>query len=356
MIEKIHNYIRYYRAYIKSNISFAFFALAKFAIKNLRIRKTKDQDGRALLIDLSLIGDNVMAFPLVDNLLCNKDKISYVDVLCFNIGKEIFKNCKNVNKILILRRKTKIKNKVLYQLVRPLLKLLYCLYIIKFAYSNLINRYNVVVVPKWHEDGEMSAELAFLTDAKFRIGFSENVYQEKSIDNMGRDRFFSNTFLCKAECHESDKFLNLLEQAGFKIYNTNIVLSYKKIQNYKGISLEQPYAVLAMDTTSEDKEWAVENFAEVAKWLNAKGLMPILLGTKVEYAEQFKKLMGDISFISLVGKTSISDTFDIIGNSSMYIGGDTGLSHIAGAVGARGIVLFSTYKNTPPMHYARLCE
>lgn len=351
-INKVYGHLRHCRENIKSNLLFLTLKIIKWGM--LLEKKQVAGDKSVLVIDLSLIGDSVMATPVIKNLKYNKDIVSTVDVLCFDIGKEIFLKCEGINNILILKRKKKSKNKVINQLMRSFWKIKYYLYVINFAYHNLLNKYSAIIVPKWNEDGEVSAELAFLSNAPIRIGFSEKVYEEKSIGNIGRDRYFTKIFLCKADCHESDKFLNLLEQAGYKIYDEKISLPYNKINEYKGISLEQPYAVLALDTTALDKEWSIENFVMIGKWLVKNNIMPVLLGTKVEYAEKFKVMMRDLPYKSLVGKTSIADTFDIIGSCTVYIGCDTGLSHIAGAVGAKGVVLFSTYKDTPPMYSARL--
>lgn len=353
-INKIHNCVRYYRENIKSNLLFMTLRIVKWL---MLFAKGKNSNGkRVLVIDLSLIGDNVMVTLVIKNLLLNKSKVDAIDVLCFERGKDIFERCEGISNILTLKRRKRSYNKMINQLMRSFWKLSYYFYIIYFTYYYLLNKYSTVIVPKWNEDGEVSGELAYLTNAPNRIGFSEKVYEEKAIGNIGRDKYFSKTFLCKAECHESEKFLNLLEQAEYKIYERNILLPYNKIKSYKGFSLEQSYAVLALDTTALDKEWSIENFAVIARWLALNNVIPILLGTKIEYAEKFKALMMDLPYKSFVGETSISDTFDIIGNCSLYIGCDTGLSHIAGAVGAKGVVLFSVYKDTPPRCTPLACE
>lgn len=220
--------------------------------------------------------------------------------------------------------------------------------VVLFAYEYLVNNYKMVFVPRWDIDFELSADLVKLSRAPIRIGFSEKVTEDKKYHNMLRDKYFSSVFFCRADCLESEKYLNLLEQMKLTVYDRDVKLPYKNIKEYRGVRLDKPYAALAIDTSSEYKDWNIANYVIVANWLYTQGITTVLLGTNSFYNEKFKLYANGLQYVSLVGETSVRDTFDIIGSSCLYIGGDTGLSHIAGAVGAKGIVVNGWDRNGDP--------
>ncbi len=340
----MHTSIRLFRKkVIASIVYYLFYSILLF----MRIykRHSKPVKNTVLVIDLELIGDAVMVTPMIRNLLLNRDKVSSLDMLCLNNQREIYETCIGIRNIFCISgRAQSLKGA---KIMRPLRKIMYSSYIIQYVFRNLYSNYSTVIVPRWDTDKESSEIVALLTDADERIAYSEKVSKFKAMHNTGRDRYFTKTFLCNAECHESDKFLKLIEQAGYYVYDTSISLPYEKLESFQGVHLLRPYAVLALDTSKEDREWDVENFVEVGNWLVEHKLRIILLGTKKTYADKFVALLGRRFCTSLVGRTTIADAIDIIGGSSIYLGGNTGLSHIAGAVSARGVVLFSIYDDEP---------
>lgn len=310
-----------------------------------RILKKERNECRVLVIDFFAIGDAVTITPFIRNLKLNLSDRK-IDVISSKLSKDVYLACEYVDEVLVFNEKMNRENK--NPIIRPLNKIKYYFKMLRFCYNELFGKYDLAFVPRWDCDDERSADLMKLSGAVTRIGFSEKVTKLKVEANVGRDKYFTSTYSCRADCLESDKYLTLLEQAGYKIYDRSVKLPFRYLNSFKGIDLSMPYAVLALDTGNKERDWDTINFVKISEYLVYKNIKPILLGVNSVYDVKFKNAGG--KGVSLIGRTSVSDTFDIIGNCKIYIGGDTGLSHIAGAVGACGIVINGRPRGGDPCH------
>jgi len=85
------------------------------------------------------------------------------------------------------------------------------------------------------------------------------------------------------------------------------------------------------------KRWALEGFIRVGRWWqqHGKGKVLILLGPAEEGEAEGWRHIGEVeNALSLLQVAALLSRVDV------YLGNDSGVSHLAGAVGARGIVLF----------------
>ncbi len=100
------------------------------------------------------------------------------------------------------------------------------------------------------------------------------------------------------------------------------------------------------------KRWPPEYFAELAKKLVSQGKQVWLLGSAKDQAvcDEIKSLAGD-GVLSLAGKTSLEDVVDLIAMTERVVTNDSGLMHIAAAVGAKIVAIYgsSTPDYTPPL-------
>lgn len=95
--------------------------------------------------------------------------------------------------------------------------------------------------------------------------------------------------------------------------------------------------VLHPGSGGRKKRWASAGFSQVAHWWasrrNAKVL--ILLGPAEEQEAEGWRLVGQVE-----SALSVWQAAALLSRADMYVGNDSGVSHLAGAVGARGVVLF----------------
>jgi heptosyltransferase-2 len=104
------------------------------------------------------------------------------------------------------------------------------------------------------------------------------------------------------------------------------------------------------------KKWPPEYFAEVARVYIEKGWNIVCLGSPNDQEtgdkiESFHDLSKEKKFYNLIGKTSLNDAIDILGLCDRVVSNDSGLMHIAAAVGTPLVALYgpSSPAYTPPL-------
>ena len=100
------------------------------------------------------------------------------------------------------------------------------------------------------------------------------------------------------------------------------------------------------------KRWPAEYFAEVASKLKARGHTPIILGAQSDVPTGLSiEQLSNGAAINLCGKTSLDDAINLIAGARAVITNDSGLMHVAAALGKPQLALFgsSSPEHTPPL-------
>jgi heptosyltransferase I len=102
---------------------------------------------------------------------------------------------------------------------------------------------------------------------------------------------------------------------------------------------ESPYAVFLHGAAWESKLWAEERWTDLGKFVRKKGIRVLLpWGTEQERARAERiaeKIGGDI-----VDRLGISELARLLAKARFVVGLDTGLTHIAIAIGTRTVTLY----------------
>ncbi|HDM77342.1 MAG TPA: glycosyltransferase, partial [Deltaproteobacteria bacterium] len=109
----------------------------------------------------------------------------------------------------------------------------------------------------------------------------------------------------------------------------------------------KPVALLS-DTTFNSPEWQRKRwpyYRELAKALIEKGYQVGLIGG-LDEANNFRQDDWPKGIINLMGKYSIPQTAYLISKADIFIGNDSGPSHIAGAVGTKAFIIFGATRET----------
>ena len=104
------------------------------------------------------------------------------------------------------------------------------------------------------------------------------------------------------------------------------------------IDLGKPYVVINPNTSSHAKNWPMENYLSLTKKLEKQSGFSIIV---INAPDDFFVSQGDISLqLHLFPKSPLPQTIELIQYASTYVGGDTGLTHIAAMTGTPFVALY----------------
>lgn len=90
-----------------------------------------------------------------------------------------------------------------------------------------------------------------------------------------------------------------------------------------------------------NKQWPAEGFAAVADALSEAGCRIVLIGgqNEIATAREMRRLCR-APVVDLTGATDIRETMGALSHLSLFVGNDTGINHIAAALGVPTVALF----------------
>lgn len=102
------------------------------------------------------------------------------------------------------------------------------------------------------------------------------------------------------------------------------------------------YVCVHPGASVRDRCWSPEKFAVVADALAARGFQVVLTGTAAE--ADLTKYVGEVMQarpIDLAGRTSVGAIAALLSTARLLVCNDTGVSHLAAALGVESVVIFS---------------
>jgi len=180
---------------------------------------------------------------------------------------------------------------------------------------------------------------AFFSGVKCRISYG--------ITGLGF--LLTDQVLYKELSHEIDRDMALLGPLGVKCEHAQVrayfsrenILEAENIRKEEGI--DRPYAVLHMFAGRKEKNWTPEGFVGVIDFLAAeKKLLTVIIGSETDHL-YIKDVTEKISHkaINLSGKVSLGALGPFLEKATLFIGLDSGPSHMAAATGTPCVILFS---------------
>jgi heptosyltransferase-3 len=105
----------------------------------------------------------------------------------------------------------------------------------------------------------------------------------------------------------------------------------------------RPFAVLHAYPRFNYKMWHVAGWAEVARWLDARGMRIVLSGgndgRELAYIDEVARSM-PAGTTSTAGKLTLEASASLVSRARIYVGPDTAMTHIAAALGVPTIALY----------------
>jgi heptosyltransferase-1 len=101
-------------------------------------------------------------------------------------------------------------------------------------------------------------------------------------------------------------------------------------------------AFLLHGTSREDKKWPVEDWIETARLLDERGFKPVTTWSNQPEKMVAEAVARSVPSTIVVPRSPLSEIAAIVGRSTLVIGADTGLTHLASAFGLPTIAVFLT--------------
>jgi ADP-heptose:LPS heptosyltransferase len=216
--------------------------------------------------------------------------------------------------------------------------LLYRIQIIKRIKREGINK----IINFTPERGWINDELTLVTKAKEKFAINNNTrYLMTWISNYNSKIYTG--FISSSSINQYENLKNFLLKEKIEIMNNYYDSKNREEENYICIA---PYSVGTAET------WGLEKYSQLIKKL-ALEIKIILLGDFSEYVT-LKRKYGSISNVNISQNYNLSEITCIIKNSKLFIGNDSGLTHIAHNLGVDTIAIigggcygiFFPYKNS----------
>ncbi len=220
------------------------------------------------------------------------------------------------------------------------------------------HHFELAVVPRWDTQLFREAFLAYLSGAKWRVGFSEAgntlPHREGSFEPLY-------THLAPSDgCrHEAQRSLDLLAWIGGNIAEKRSGIWIDDADRDTAARMlpdtgtdAAVHVAMMPGSSSPGRRWAIERFAEIADWMTSElGWKVVLIGAASE-----AELGGIIEnccpqgVVNLIGRTNLRQAIAAIGRCNLYVGNDTGPMHMASALGVPVVEISCHPASGSPLH------
>ena len=152
--------------------------------------------------------------------------------------------------------------------------------------------------------------------------------------------------------YEVAKWTRLLQESGIPVETLNLHINPPRISIQ---DIAKNAVIIHPGAGNITRYWPVDRWAKIAEWEVEKGNKIILTGSSQErkIAIKVAELAGLSSKIVFAGQTNILQLLAICGHAKRILSPDTGIAHIAVALGIPSITIFGPMPPSrwgPPLH------
>lgn len=278
-----------------------------------------------LVVRLRSIGDTVLATPSL-HALRRFLPAARIDVLLEDWVAPLLDGSDDVDRVLTVRRKSQSSR-------------------LRVARGLRAEGYDVAY--NLH-GGSTAALLMRASGARHRVGYADYAYAAlhnhaapPSAELWGREK-----------THSAEQQLALLGWTGvpvtdrpasrLAVTSASADAVARRLEEEAHISSGQPFALIHPAAAFDTKTWAASNFARIVEHLAARGLPSVAVAAPGE-----GKVIDEVrahARAPLAGFTDLSlpELTALAARSSIFVGNDSGVAHIAAAVGAPQVVVFGS--------------
>ena len=273
---------------------------------------------RVLVVRLRSIGDTVLATP---SLIAFRRLLpdAQIDVLLEDWVAPLLENSDLVSNVIVVPRNGLERLKTAWRLRQ--------------------NDYDVVI--NLH-GGTTSTLLTRATGARHRVGYAHYQYSFLYNHRLSSSADYWN----KKITHSAEQQLALLGSIGIPVEDspkTRLAVSPESESSLaKKYSPKGPYALIHPTSLFHTKQWPVENFALVAEFLNGRQIATVAIASRAERKTLDELLLATQVPVSVFDDLALPEITALASNAAIFVGNDSGIAHVAAAVGTPTVVIFGS--------------
>lgn len=269
--------------------------------------KERKSPERILIVSTTALGDTLWSTPAIESLKKSFPK-SFLAVLTSPIGYEVLKTNPWIDQLFLFKK--------------PFLKSFFSLW-------RSLRKKNFDTIILFHASQRLVFPLLSLLGADRIIGTAGI--------NKGLDDLFTNLLTPKYQ-HEILRRLELIQSLGAIIHTER--LSFIPEPSTPSLPLER-LIILHPGAKDRFKQWPVEHFAAVGRYLSEKYGYTILISGNLEENEIMKKLSSQIPGSQCMPPSSLHVFAKILQKSHLLVTNDSGPLHMAAALNCKAIAIFA---------------
>jgi heptosyltransferase-3 len=279
---------------------------------------------RVLVVRLRSIGDTVLTTPSLFALKRFLPQVR-VDILLEDWVAPVLQGFPFVDQIITLKRGSATSR-------------------VRTASQIRGNKYDVVY--NLH-GGTTATLLTRATGARHRVGYSS--YQYARLHNHLAPS--SSSLWSRDKTHSVEQQLAVLGWTGVPVTDrppTQLAITKQAAESIAarlrqaGLDITTPFAVIHPTAAFDTKQWAIDKFARVAENLSARRLPAVVITAPAE-ARVAEKLRQDSKIpVTTLTNLSLPEVTALTSQARLFVGNDSGIAHIAAAVGAPCVIIFGS--------------
>lgn len=194
--------------------------------------------------------------------------------------------------------------------------------------------------------GTTSTFFTRFTGARHRVGYSNYQYSSLYTDLLSS----SSDFWREEKTHSAEQQLALLGFVGVPVSDrprSSLTVDPEALQQIDdllqtcGIG-DEKFALIHPSTAFATKQWAPENYARITEYFAACGIKRVAVATKAEIETLEKVVESSRVPIVAFDDLSLPQITALASKAEIFIGNDSGIAHIAAAVGTPTVVIFGS--------------
>ena len=280
---------------------------------------------RVLVVRLRSIGDTVLATPSLRALRRFVPR-ARIDVLLEDWVAPLLEGSADVDRVLSVRRKSQSSRLSVARRLRA------------EAYDVAYNLHG----------GSTAALLVRATGARHRVGYADYAYA--SLHNHAAPP--SAELWGREKTHSAEQQLALLGWTGVPVTDRPAsrlavlpeasATVARRLRAEAGLAEGQAFALVHPAAAFDTKTWAAENFARVVEHLAARGLPSVAVTAPGEAPVIDKVRARSASPLAGFTDLTLPELTALASRSTLFVGNDSGVAHVAAAVGTPQVVVFGS--------------